>query len=75
VSCVIVLPDEVGGDSRLISGMTGEKFNEISGGMGAKEVMITLPKVKIETRFSANAELQRLGMVRVFGGGGRTGCD
>jgi serpin B len=69
VSCVIVLPDEVGGDSRLIAEMTGEKFSEISGGMGAKEVMITLPKAKVETRFSASQELQRLGMVRVFGDG------
>ncbi|HLO41748.1 MAG TPA: serpin family protein [Phycisphaerales bacterium] len=68
VSCVIMLPDEVGGDERLIASMSAERFYGLIGGMSASEVVISLPKVKIETRFNVNKELGRLGMVRAFSG-------
>jgi serpin B len=67
LSCVIIVP-EAGELAALEAGLTPEWFEQAMSGVSATDVLLYLPKFRIESSFAGDA-MQALGMVDAFGGG------
>ncbi len=68
VSCVFILPDE-GGMEKAVGTITGSGFGTLRAGMARAEVILSIPKLKARTMFSARPALERMGMGSAFSDG------
>lgn len=65
VSCMLILPDESGMD-QLIMGLSAESLGGMRADMRPAEVRLAIPKLSVQTRFSAKEPLQAMGMGIAF---------
>lgn len=69
LSMFIILPNKEDGLSELMGKVDHAKLLELTTQMGKIDVELTLPKFKLEDKFSLNDVLQSLGMKDMFIGG------
>ncbi|KAK7793751.1 hypothetical protein R5R35_000952 [Gryllus longicercus] len=65
----VILPDEVDGLARVEAGLTSLNFSAVNRQMSSGEVIVSLPKFKIESTFQLHEKLPRLGVQDLFGPG------
>jgi len=64
---MLVIAPKAGQFESFESSLTGGKLLDILAGLETREVLISLPKLKLEVSMDLGASLQRMGMVSAFG--------
>jgi serpin B len=63
---VVLLPRQVDGLAGLEKHLTAEQLTAVVGGLKRADVMVRLPKFRMESKFELGAALQKLGMTDAF---------
>ena len=75
LSMVIVLPKPSVDLATIENKMSSKGLSPWLANMGERDVVVTLPRFRIESSFSLNAALVKLGIVKAFGGGDFSGMS
>jgi serpin B len=67
LSMIVVLPKELGGLARLEDAFKPERLNEWLSSLRPHDVLVTLPKFKMESQFRLERLLSSMGMPDAFG--------
>src|SRR5690606_17687136 len=68
VSMVLILLDERDGLAALESALTAEQLDEWIGRLSVRDVILSMPRFKVESKFSLGDVLHAMGMTDAFAG-------
>jgi serpin B len=66
LSMVILSPKEPNGIGRLEAELTAENLNKWLGAIGTRDVIVTIPKFKMTSKFAMESVLRAMGMTEAF---------